>query len=192
VTFDALFEPDPKSIAGLAEIVPRFSLLVEDLAHLSNEDLKGRALAAFPKLALWVLRDARDTEQLLGNLSHWATAFREALRTPNGMQALAQLMRYIALVSDELHFEQFRAKIREQVPEAEEAAMTIAEQMRREGREEGRLETLRGTLHKLVLLKFGEPTNEYKQRIEAASIEELDSYVERVLTAKTVDALFDR
>ncbi len=37
------------------------------------------------------------------------------------------------LVSDDLRLEALRAKIREQAPEAEQAAMTIAEQMRREG-----------------------------------------------------------
>jgi hypothetical protein len=97
--------------------------------------------------------------------------------------ALAQLMRYIALVSDDLHLEVFRAKMREQAPEAEQAAMTIAEQMRREGREEGRAEVLR----KLLSLKFGTVRPEHEARLSAATPGELDRWVERVLTAKTIE-----
>lgn len=108
--FEDLFDPHPTSIPGLAELTPRFSLVVEDLAHVTNDDLKARALAAFPKLVLWAMRDARNTDQLLANLGHWGAAFKEALRTPHGMEAVRLLMRYIALVSDDLHLDQFRAK----------------------------------------------------------------------------------
>jgi predicted transposase YdaD len=55
-----LFEPSLDSIADLARFVPHVCLFVEDLAHLSNEDLRRHALASFPMLALWLLRDARN------------------------------------------------------------------------------------------------------------------------------------
>lgn len=185
-SFHEMFEPDPATIPGLAELVPNFSLLVEDLAHLSNDDIKARALAAFPSLALWALRDARDAGRLLHNLGQWGAAFAEATLTPHGVAALAQLMRYIALVSDDLHLEAFRAKIREQAPEAEQAAMTIAEQMRREGRDEERASMLK----KLLTLKFGKLTNEHEVVIAEATAEQLQRYVERVLTAESFDHVF--
>lgn len=186
-SFHEMFAPAPSSIVGLAELVPSFTLLVEDLAHLSNDDIKARALAAFPTLALWVLRDARDATELLDNLGHWGAAFAEAARTPHGVAALAQLMRYIALVSDELRLEAFRAKIREQAPEAEKAAMTIAEQMRREGRLEGRAEVLA----KLLRLKFEQLGPEHEALIAEATPEQMERYVERVLTAQTIDDVFE-
>jgi hypothetical protein len=138
-------------------------------------------------LALWVLRDARDATELLDNLGHWGAAFAEAARTPHGVAALAQLMRYIALVSDELRLEAFRAKIREQAPEAEHAAMTIAEQMRREGRLEGRAEVLA----KLLRLKFEHVGPEHEVLIAEATPEQMERYVERVLTAQTIDDVFE-
>src|SRR5690606_1704432 len=61
-SFHEMFAPAPESIEGLALLVPSFSLLVEDLAQLTNDDIKGKALAAFPSLALWALRDARDAK----------------------------------------------------------------------------------------------------------------------------------
>jgi predicted transposase YdaD len=185
-TFHEMFEPNPSTIPGLAELVPSFSLIVEDLAHLGNDDIKARALAVFPSLALWALRDARDAGRLLANIVHWGAAFAEAARTPHGVAALAQLVRYIALVTDDLHFEAFRAKIREQAPEAEHAAMTIAEQMRREGRFQERAVMLT----KLLTLKFGSLSSAHENVIAEATPEQLERYVERVLGATSVDDVF--
>lgn len=186
-TFHDMFEPNPVTIPGLADLVPGFSLLVEDLAHLSNDDIKARALAAFPSLALWALRDARDADRLLANIGHWGAAFAEASRTPHGVAALAQLMRYIALVSDDLHLEAFRAKIREQAPEAEQAAMTIAEQLRREVQVEERT----SMLTKLLTLKFKGLTPEHERVIAEATAEQLEQYVERALEADTIEDVFE-
>jgi predicted transposase/invertase (TIGR01784 family) len=198
VAFEDLFDPHPSSIPGLAQLVPSFSLLLEDLVHLGNDELKQRALAVFPKLAMWVLRDARSTEQLLQNLQPWSEALREVLRTPHGMEAAAQLLRYIALVGGDVQFKELRAKIREQIPEAEGVAMTIAEELRQEGRAEGlrngRAEGYRNgrveMLEKQLLLKFGEPSTARATQIQAASDEQLERYVERILTATSIEAVF--
>lgn len=190
-----MFEPNPVTIPGLAELVPNFVLTIVDLAHLSNEEIKARALAAFPTLAFWALRDARDHVQLLANLGEWAEAFTEAGRTPHGVAALAQLIRYIAVVTDGLHVDAFRAKIREYAPQAEAAVMTIAEEMRREGeargREQGRVQALSDMLRKLVARKFGALSAAHEARIADATAEQLERYVERLLVAATIDAVFD-
>jgi hypothetical protein len=96
--------PPPTSLDGVAEFVPGFRLLIEDLAHLSNEQLKARALEAFPKLVLWALRDARNAERLLDNLTHWLHEFGEALQTQSGIEAVSRILRYIALVCEDLHY----------------------------------------------------------------------------------------
>jgi len=68
--------PNPSTVPGMAKFVPGFELIVEDLAHLTNEDIKARALSAFPKLVLWALRDARTPGAVLANLGSWLDAFR--------------------------------------------------------------------------------------------------------------------
>jgi predicted transposase/invertase (TIGR01784 family) len=98
-----LIRPPPASFAAVSELVPGFTMLVEDLAHLSNEELKARSLAVFPKLALWTLRDARDSHRLLSNLEHWMNEFKEALQTSSGIEAMSRILRYIALVCEDLH-----------------------------------------------------------------------------------------
>jgi flagellar biosynthesis/type III secretory pathway protein FliH len=127
-----------------------------------------RALAVFPRLAFWALRDARDAARLLENFSHWAAAFREAAASASGLAALAQLVRYVSLVTDDMHYEQFRAKMRELAPQAEQAVMTIAEELRQEGRQEGRREGRQETLLKLLRLKFGDLSPARVSNIEAA------------------------
>jgi predicted transposase YdaD len=185
-TMHELFDPHPASIPGLAELVPNFTVLVDDLVHLSNDDLKSRALATFPKLVLWALRDARNAEQLLNNLATWGQAFGEALRTPRGMESVGVLLRYIALVTNDVQLTEFRAKIHELAPEAEEATMTLAEQWIAEGMAQGQA----SALSKLLALKFGELPPAYATRLASASLAELDAWLERVLRAATLDDVF--
>jgi predicted transposase YdaD len=201
-TMHELFDPHPSSIPGIAELVPNFSVLIEDLVYVTNEDLKSRALSAFPKLVLWALRDARNAEQLFSNLATWGHAFGEAMRTPRGMESVSVLLRYISLVTHDLHLTKFRAKIHELAPEAEEATMTLAEQLIAEGLAKGKAEGLAkgkaeglaagqiSVLSKLLTLKFGELPPSYAARLAAASLAELDAWVERVLPAATLDDVF--
>jgi len=63
------------------------------------------------------------------------------------------------------------------------------EKGREEGREAGVLDGKRETLLRLLAAKFGELTDETKSKAEAMSSAELDSVLERVLTATTLDEL---
>lgn len=190
VDFHELIQPPPASLAGVRHLVPGFTMLVEDLAHMTNDQLKARALAVFPKLALWALRDARDAHQLLNNLQHWAQEFRQALASPSGIEAVGRILRYLALVCEELHFEQFRAKLREQLPEAERLTMTIAEELLKQGRAEGRAEGQVDLLVKLLTRKFSELPAEFHARLETATTQQLEQYAERLLFAQTLEAVF--
>jgi predicted transposase YdaD len=181
-----LISPAPASIDGVEPLVPGLEILVEDLAHLSNEDLHARALAAFPKLVLWALRDARDAAQLERNIGFWTATFAEALAAPSGIEAVAQIFRYFALVCEELHFDDFRAKLREQLPETERPAMTMAEELMQKGRVQGQV-TL---LVKQLTRKFGELPAEYRARLETATTDLLEHYAEQLLGAMTLAAVF--
>lgn len=56
---------------------------------------------------------------------------------------------------------------------------------------EGRTEGLATALRKLLATKFGTTSAEAEARIAAATPDELVSYLERILTADSVDAVFD-
>jgi predicted transposase YdaD len=80
--------------------------------------------------------------------------------------------------------------------------MTMAEQLlargqakgraegRAEGRVEGRAEGCALALRKQMGLKFGPLSPEHAERIAAATEEQLDVYIERILTALTPEAVF--
>jgi predicted transposase YdaD len=66
---------------------------------------------------------------------------------------------------------------------------------RAEGRQEARQESLSGQREMLLSLlraRFGEPSNELRQRIESARSRQLILWAQRVLTAKTTDDVFVR
>ena len=199
-----MLDPAVKALPGLAALLPRFSLLVEDLTDLSDADLQARSLAAFQKLALWLLRDARDPVRLLSSFGTWRSTMIELLTGPGGPESFDTLIRYMFRVVDPVHREMLRAKIRMLGPRAEEIAMTIAEQLieegrekgrvegREEGREEGRVEGRIATLRRQLICKFKLQSLEasYEACLQTATSSALDRYEERVLTADSLAAVF--
>lgn len=133
--FSALFSPHRGTFGD--GVIPDFTFSVDDLAHVSDDQLRMRALDSIPKVALWLMRDARDANALLRSLHQWLPVLDDIVRAPTGRQAAARLLRYVALVSNELRFEQFRDTMVSLAPATAALAMTIAEQLRAEGRAQG-------------------------------------------------------
>ena len=75
-----------------------------------------------------------------------------------------------------------------------EVAMSLRQKWQEQGRVEGRAEGVTQGRVELVLkqlqLRFGELPADVRARVEAASIEDLDLWAERVLTATELDAVF--
>ena len=184
-TLDDMFDPSVQAIPGLSASIPRSSLIIDDLAHLSNDDLQARPLGAFQKLALWLLRDARAPRRLLDNFDTWIGTFAEAERAPAGTDATTTLLTYMFRVIDPVHHDELRAKIHQLGPHAEETAMTIAEQWH----EEGRIAALRS----LLISRFGSQALDakYEAHLKAATPPVVDHYLQRVLVADSLAAVFD-
>lgn len=196
--FSGLFAPE---LGALEAYVPDFSYAVDDLEAVSDDALRDRAMAAIPKVALWMLRDARNPERFLRSLGDWAPLMETIAAAPNGREALLVLLRYIALVSDEMHLEKIRVTLEGRAPAAERLTMTtIAEHWRAEGKAEGRLEgklegKLESKVESVLLLLDGRriPVDEaQRSRIAACTdAETLDQWLLRAATAATADALFE-
>jgi Putative transposase, YhgA-like len=114
---DEMFDPRVLGIPELAASIPRSPVIIDDLASLSDADLQARALAAFQKLALWLLRDARAPRRLLDSFDTWIAAFAEAERAPTGIESIAALLAYLFHVVGPVHRGELRAKIRLLGPE---------------------------------------------------------------------------
>ena len=195
--FEQLLDPQVLAIPGLTALVPRFSMIVEDLAGRSDVELQARALPPFQRLALWLLRDARDPARLLGGFDAWAPTILEveAGHNRSGRDAITVLIRYLFEILDPVYFHAIRAKLDQLGTHSTEIAMTIAEFLeergRTKGREEGRLEGRRSTLRSQLAYKLGPLDAAAEARLQAASPEALDRYLRRVLTADSLAAVFE-
>jgi hypothetical protein len=196
-----MFDPRVMAVPGVATLVPQFTLIIDDLAHRTDEELQQRSLAAFPKLALWLLRDARDPVRMLRSFDTWAPTMLEPLGEPDGWDRFRTLAVYMFRITEPMYGDELRAKLDQLDPRAKDITMTIAEQIhqegwdegwnvgRTEGRTEGRIEMLRKQL--LLKFKLQVLNAEYESRLAAAAPEALDRYVERVLAADTIAGVFE-
>jgi hypothetical protein len=189
--FEQLLAPEVVAIPGLTALVPRFSMVVEDLAARSDAELQGRALPPFQRVALWLLRDARDPMRLLRGFDGWASTILEAGRTRSGADAIEVLIKYLYEILEPVYFDMLRAKLVELGTHSREIAMTIAEYLQEQGRKEGQREGRVATLRSQLVYKLGPLDAAAEAHLEAATSEDLDRYVRRVLTADSLAAIFE-
>ena len=182
-SFEELFDADVMALPGLAALVPRFSMIALDLAAQSDDNLAARPLGAFQKLALWLLRDARDSTRLLASFDAWIPALLEVGQSRSGADDLAMLIEYMLQVVDRVNRDALRAKIHTLGSSSKEFAMTIAEEIY----EEGRVDTLRS----LLVFKFQSLDAASESRLQAAPPEAIDRYLRRLLTADSLAAVFE-
>jgi predicted transposase/invertase (TIGR01784 family) len=207
-----LFDSQLVEEAGLSKLIPRLTFVLDDLNQLSDDELERRAVGLVP-LTLWALRDARNRERLERSVGRWVGALAELFRAPNGREAFGTIFRYIALVADDSAATLLTQAFDAGEPEVKEALMTLAEKWKAEGEAKGKAEgeakgkaegeakgkaegEAKGkaegkaeTLRKLLTLKFGELSEAAASRIASASEAELDRWVERVLSADTLNAV---
>jgi hypothetical protein len=195
-TFHELFSPMWFERAPeLASLVPSFGLLIDDLQRASDDDLGSRALAAFAKVALWLLRDGRAMRRLIDSMSAWVGLLDDLPQTTNGHTALESIVTYLATVAnDQMIWDAFHANLEEHAPGAKGDVMTLAEQWfnqgQTKGEAKGRLEGRVETLIKQLTIKFGELGEHHRARLATATITELDAWTERVLFATSLEQLF--
>lgn len=150
--------------------------------------LLGRAwLTAFGRLVLFCLMEARR-DGFVRAIEQHAQLFVAVSRSPDGLHALRAVMTYIQEVADADPQQVAAALGTGAGSETREAFMTIAERLINKGRQEG----ARRILTKQLELKFGKLTESAQARIEAASADQIDGWVEAVLTAKDVAEVFER
>ncbi|MFV8751503.1 Rpn family recombination-promoting nuclease/putative transposase [Nannocystaceae bacterium ST9] len=179
---DELFEPDP----DFARFIPSFELAIQDLAHLRDDEIAAWSISACHRLALWMLRDSRSGRRLLDILPGWREQLDEAAHTAKGLEMLGVLFRYMMVVDEMLSLTEFRAKINQLAPAANEAVMTLVDKLHAEGELRGRADLLKRQL----ALKFGELRERERARLARATLAELDRWAERILVASTLDELF--
>ena len=205
-----ILEPLVSQTPELLRLTPKFEFLVDDFSHRSDTELFVRSLNTFGLLAMFALRDGRDPERLRRGLTRWGKLFTALLQHPDGERALELIFRYLLQVSG-LGLTTIQRAIRSAPPQVGHAVMTVAEQLRKEGRKQGvqvgrkqglqvgrkqgvQVGILRGQrklLAKLLRAKFGPLDAATVEALKHADEPALARYAKRVLTAPSLNAVFD-
>jgi predicted transposase/invertase (TIGR01784 family) len=189
--FADILDLDPALLEPAAPFVPNFRFALLDLTVEDDQSLHERLTTDLGRFIALTLKHAAYDPNFLDRLVHWAELIRRLLAAPGGLSGLSAAINYILEVT-ELPADAVRSVLESRVgSEASEALMSTAEKLRAEGRAEGRVagrvEGRAELVLKLLTLRFGSLPSPIRARIEAASIEELDSFAERVLSARTLD-----
>lgn len=181
--FEEVIDLDADGLAALGAHLPLFRFLLDDISSASDEALRGRAMSALGRLVLWCLKNARAPEQLVRELRGWAAIMREVRAAPNGPAAMAMVWRYIFTVNERYRPDELLPVLEEALGESEkEEVVNVADQLREEGRREGR----RDILLKQLRTRFGALPEAVVARVKGAEPGQLDLWLERVLGAPTL------
>lgn len=191
-----LIDLSPEVLERTRPYLPDVGFLLDDLSKQTDEALYARAMTTLSRLVLWSLRTARGGRLAAGTFATWGRAFRELGEAPSGREALETILRYLVEVLGEDRTDVIDAILAEDVGEhVREAYVTLHHRFIEEGRKEGLKEGLkegeRAVLLKLIKLKFGPPAAATVERIQAADSLQLGRWAERILSATSIDDLWD-
>jgi predicted transposase YdaD len=185
--FHGLFEPVQMNCPELQRLTPEFEVQLDDISHLSNDELRARAMGPAATLGFVFLRDGRRDVRILDAFVAWADLFHALHASPNGERAMLQLFSYLWRVTPNLSLDELTRRIRETIPETENVIMTIADQLLEKGMQRGRQEGYRTLVRRQIALKFGPLDASAVARLDSADEAALERYSERVLTATSID-----
>jgi Putative transposase, YhgA-like len=184
-----LIDLDPAGKNAMRAHLPTFGYLLDDLATADASQLRDRNLTPQALVTLLLLKTAPGNPRLPAELRPWVGQLRAVLDSPGGGEAFIALLTYIELVSEapasELH--DLAVSLG---PNAEEAYMTIAEQLRAEGRAEALAEGRAEALVQVLTVKFGTLPAGVPEKVRAASSGQVQEWTARAVTAEKLDEVF--
>ena len=193
--FHELLDLEPETLKLLRPLLPRFEYLLDDLSAAESAELRSRVMTALGRLTLLSFSQARRQVDLMPKLLGWQELLLEASAAPNGVAALAALVRYI-LHTSETKPEETRQLFRQLGPRLEEAFMTgaqiLTQEARAEGEAKGKAEGKAEIVLKQLTLKFGALSAEQTALVQNSSVEELERFAERVIMVDSLDDVFAR
>jgi len=178
-----------RELAELRGLVPDFEILVDDLVRQPDEELKRRPLAVFPKVVLWVLRDARTVQRFYHHLRAWGEELeRLARESPEDMATVA---RYVWMVAGDEPVEAIQKRIIEVAPATEDVMASAAEQLIQRGKIQGKAEgKAEAILAVLEARGLAVSAAERARITECKDVAELDRFLRAAVTAGSAAELF--
>ncbi len=205
VRLEQLLDIDEESLSEVLDYVPRFGMALQDISGADDKELMNRAMTALGRVTLLLFRHAQrasSLDDLVTRLARYAKLVREVFHAPNGVRAIAAVMRYIQSVTKRsdgevrmamqqhdvlLIDEETYWDIRSPGWREDRAREEGLEQGIEQGREEGREEGLRAMLMKQLAARFDNVPAQARERVATATIAELEQMSIRILRAQTID-----
>ena len=190
--FQAILDLDADTLPLVAAHVPSFRFLLDDLSAETDEALRARVMTALGRLVLFCLRHGREPGRFVQEIARWLGLLAEARTAPGGREALQLIWRYIVTANNPVDPQGLVKQLLGVVGKEEEREiMSIADWYEDRGRKAGRDEGLRAgacnALLKLLRTRFGALPDAAAARIQAADTSQLDLWIDRVLTAASLD-----
>ncbi len=181
--------------------IPNYEYLLYDLSKYTDEDIKGEAQL---RILLSIFRDifVKDNKGIQDSILRAALYLRELDNKQTGIEYFETFMRYILNAGQKLSkkdIEEIMVKIESVYPEGSEAAMTLAEIFREEGKlkgleegklkglEEGEARALAKTAVKLLTKKFGILPEETRAKIAKLDAVTLELMLDEILEYKSLE-----
>ncbi len=189
-SLDGLYEPVLEEALG--DLLPRLQYVLHDLTGVDVQQLLAAPLTPAARVAFAMLCYAPRQERLDRVLADFTPDVLELIRT-RADRMFATIMGYAYQVSDTPPA-LVRRFFEDLGPHAQEAYMSttlergIAEGVAK-GRAEGRAEGVAETLTRLLVKRFGPLTPEQTTKIESATPDQLDAWVDRVFDATSIEGV---
>ena len=185
-----LYDADEDMLQSLGELLPRLRFELIDLTRQEDEELHVSLGNSVAKLVLLCLKHAPYDPHLEERLREWLGLFVQIALSEGGVAALEVVARYLLEVND-ITVDAMRNVLKPMLESGKlEAVMTGAERLRAEGRAEGEAKGRAEVLLKQLTLKFGVLPGDVQSRLREASVEQLDLWAERVLSAGSLADVF--
>jgi predicted transposase/invertase (TIGR01784 family) len=164
-TFDALLDVPASVRPAVEPYLVRFTYLLNDLSEIPDNELREGAMrTALARLVAMCFKHARTAPDFVQILGRWMNVVREVASAPNGLEALAQVMRYILEVNEHVGSEALQALLEREIgPEAKDTIMTAGQQLIEQGIERG----IARSLIDVYEARFGTMPEEIRAMIEA-------------------------
>ncbi len=185
-----LIDLDPGTRTTLGDHVPSLRLFLDDLTTVDLETLRERPLTPAARLVFVFHKIVPGNAHLGTDLLAQIPDLQAVIEAPGSLDDLRSLVKYIFLVGETS--EDDLAPVIDQLgPRAKEVVMTTAEQLRAKGHAEGLAEGQAEALTDLLTIKFGPLPIEVTDQIAKAEVTQLRTWLRSVLTATTLDEVFD-
>jgi Putative transposase, YhgA-like len=115
-SFDALLDVPPGLRPAVEPYLVRFTYVLYDLSKISDDELREGAMrTALAKLVMMCFKHARTRADFVQLLGRWMDVVREVAGAPHGLKPLAQVMRYILEVNEQVRPEALQALLEREI-----------------------------------------------------------------------------